>query len=380
MKYSIGQNIFKNAPSWLRIWAYLVLNEIKKEKKSLYKFYFNEEECKISDIKECSDKDRLLKYEIENLFNQRIQNLLITLDKALNFLDRQDPTLVNSCPLLLCKTNESIDYVCSILEICINLENFDDTKLKKIIENYLKTKTLPKEDLLKLPRNETFQELINGKYLLLLLSQYFKENLKIHGHHPVLSDILYFQSMTKFHFKMNDYQGFEMEMKIRDCDLTNPHKLYFKNPKSMEDQMKDIYKEICGIKKKIPKIYLWAQLIFWNTQTFDKPELNLSKSSMGTLICPSIYESFISEDRSLGNFYPKNSREKWLESIRDTPGKGWGQSMEWIFDNPEKIFGSFLFDDFFSKTNHRFTVLEAIDNGILVKLTVFKQVWKQLVE
>lgn len=383
MKYSIGPNVFKNSPAWLRVWAFYILQEILRERNDLYDFYFeqNREAVRAKPLLTLSEKQRILRYNIESLFDQRIQNLLITLDKVLHFLDRQSPLLINSSPLVLTKLRDTIDHVCRLLRSCLRVKNFSDEALKTKVEGYLVDRTLPQEDLRRLPHRESVKDLkilINGKYLLLLLSEYFRQNSKVHGTHPALAEVLYFASMTKLHFHLNDFAGFEMEVDIRECDLTNHAKLFTKSTEPPKTQLSQARNVICSIKKHIPAKYIWAQLIFWNKQTLARPELHLEFSSRGTLVLPDLFDSFMSFDRSLGNFYPHDSRTEWLDSVRGAPGRSWGDGMEWSFSNSHQIYGTFLSDDFFLNANQRFTILEGVDSGIVFKLTVFNKVWRQL--
>lgn len=365
------------------MWAFYILQEILRERTDLYKFYFDEprDTVRAKELAMLPEKQRIWRYNIENLFDQRVQNMLISLDKVLHFLDRQSPSLVNTSPLILTKLTHSTEHVCRLLRSCLQVKDFGDLALKAKVECFLETRSLPEEDLRKLPHHGSVQDLkvlINGKYLLLLLSEYFRQNSKVHGSHPALAEVLYFQSMTKLHFHMNDFQGFEMQVDIRDCDLTNHNKLLTKSTEPPEAQLDQARRVICSIKKRIPAKYVWAQLIFWNKQTLVRPELQLDFASRGTLVFPDLYDSFVSFDRSLGNFYPHDSRTEWLEAIRGAPGRSWGEGMEWAFANEAQIYGSFLSDDFFLNANQRFTILEGVDNGLVFKLTVFNKVWRQL--
>ena len=158
--------------------------------------------------------------------------------------------------------------------------------------------------------------LISMKYLILLLSDYFRKNIKTHGCHSALGDILYFESMTKIRFTMNQFSGFEVQVHVRDCDLTNPTKLLSKNSKTEEQQLSNTQKVIHTVHKKIAASYLWGQLVFWNKQTIEKPEASLSAGRRGTLTYPEICSSFFKRIRSGADKFPGGSRKKWLDSIR----------------------------------------------------------------
>ena len=54
----------------------------------------------------------------------------------------------------------------------------------------------------------------------------------------------YFYALTRYHFANRNYKGFDMEVSIRECDLTNPDKIYQRNAKSAEEQLEDLARVI----------------------------------------------------------------------------------------------------------------------------------------
>ena len=382
MDHSIGDNIFKNAPDWLKTWAYLVLEEISKEKKALSKFYFFEEvdnvlSAKIGDLK---DKDRLKRFQIENLFEQRLLNLIITLDKTINFLDRQKRDLESTKPLILKNQADTLKYSKNLLQNILKIHDLTDPSLQNSIEKFLNEENCEDEIFKMLPLNEYSNKtkLLCVKYLMLLLSEHFRKNSRSYNFHPAVTDILYFHSMTKITFTMNQFSGFDIEIDVRDCDLTNPNKLLTRNHLEKEQHLKNINNVIYKMKKKIAASYLWGQLVFWNKQTIEKPEASLSAGRRGTLTYPEVIQSFLSRNNNSSDRFPGGSRRKWLDSIRDKPGDYWPIGDNWSYLNVEKVYGTFLSDDFFLDTNNRFAILENIDNGINFKLILFKKIWKDI--
>ena len=381
MKHSIGANIFKDCPMWLRTWAYLVLEQILKERDSLYHFYFaaDRESIVQKGIKDLTDKQKLWRYEIENLFEQRLQNLIITLNKAANFLDRQKKALKTTAPLLIKNLRESLDYAKFLINSILKKITLTDADLQSKVTGFMKSNSLSPEDQAKLPLTDcepVLKKLISVKYLILLLSDYFRRNWRVHGCHSALSDVLYFESMTKIRFTMNQFSGFEVQVHVKDCDLTNPSKLLTRNLQSEDEQLSNTRKVIHTVHKKIAASYLWGQLVFWNKQTIEKPEASLSAGRRGTLTYPEICSSFFVRTRSGTDKFPGGSRKKWLDSIRDKPGDYWPIGDGWSYENKQRVYGTFLSDDFFLDTNNRFTILEAIDNGVMLKQTLFNSIWK----
>lgn len=381
MKYSIGANVFRNCPVWLRTWAFLVLEQVIKERDSLYHFYFASDRDSVNQtgFVNLSDKQKNWRYEIENLFEQRLQNLIITLNKASNFLDRQKRQLRPTTPLLIKNLRESFDHARTLVKSLMDRVTLRDPDLEDKINRFMRTQQLSAEDQAKLPlahHEKAIKRLISIKYLILLLSEYFRKHWRAHSCHVALADVLYFESMTKIRFTMNQFSGFEVQVHVRDCDLTNPTKLLTKNDLTEEQQLTGTRKVIHTVHKKIAASYLWGQLVFWNKQTIEKPEASLSAGRRGTLTYPEICSSFFTRVRSGSDKFPGGSRKKWLDSIRDKPGDYWPIGDGWSYENKQKVYGTFLFDDFFLDANNRFLILDAIDNGVMLKQTLFNSIWK----
>lgn len=380
-RFAIGKNILKNSPEWLKTWAYFVVEKILKERAGLYDFYFQKKRDEVLQmvLEDLKPLERNWRYEIENLFEQRLQNLIISLDKALNFLDRQKVELDNFEPLQLKSLRISLRTTKSLLQTLVNYSPLQDEQLELKVKGFIENETLPEEDEKNIPKEieePRLRALVRAKYLIFLLSDYFKHNSASHDYHPALGDILYFHSMTKMTFSMNSFSGFEIEIHVRDCDLTNPLKLLKPSSLSEIEQQNRTNQIIYTMKKKIAASYLWGQLVFWNKQTIEKPEASLSAGRRGTLTYPEITQSFLSPNRKHWQKYPWGSRKNWLESIRDKPGDYWPIGDGWSYENKEKIYGTFLSDDFFLDTNNRFRIIENIDNSIPFKFGVFMNIWK----
>ena len=383
-KHAIGNNVFKNSPDWLRLWAYFILKESLKERKKLYSFYFS---CRREDVKAreyslLTEKEKLWKHEIESLFQSRLQNLMISFDKVLNFLDHQPNTLFKARPFVKVPLERCIKDLRGVLLSCISISTFNDDDLKEKVKYYLQNKRLLYEELEKLPhrnKNSSLVEFMQGKYLLLLLSEYFREsghNLKVH---PALADILYFQSLTKHYFKMNDFRGFEIQIDIRDSDLTNPHKFLTKSTQPFPEQLSQTKTILCCSSKAISPLYLWGQLVYWSKQTLDKPEDHLKKDARGPIYFPDMKRSFVLDRREIHLEFPGGSRRIWLNALMDSPAQAWRQNSGWHFGKKSEVFGNFLLDDFLADANNRFTILDAVDNGIVFKKTVFYKIWKTMI-
>ena len=79
-------------------------------------------------------------------------------------------------------------------------------------------------------RGLNFIKLICLRYWILKMSSFLLKNND--NSSKVIGQIGYFYALTKHHFTSQNYRGFEITVNIRECDLTNPDKIYQKNTKS----------------------------------------------------------------------------------------------------------------------------------------------------
>lgn len=69
------------------------------------------------------------------------------------------------------------------------------------------------------------------------LSAFYKDNGNIGNkkiYFEIFSDILFFHAFNIINFKLVEYDSFEVNVKIRNCDLSNPHKSLIKSQHSEE--------------------------------------------------------------------------------------------------------------------------------------------------
>lgn len=332
--HSIGLNTFKFSPDWLKVWAYFTLQTILEERNKLYLILLN---CSIDTTYEkLTQTQKTIKLEIEDLYYQRIHNFIVSIDKAQQFLSKQEDKKLNKPPIRLLKhfevlvfysfmvtslfnriqktdKNEKLEklniffsnfILCEIKTISQKVgnnilkndvdfqkkvkknqkedeiieeeevETFSheeitqtvrlevDSECQKVITNqelitefgtFLKTifdfEEQQVEDLdfiTILQKNEhreiDFIRLLIVKFLVLklsvLLSRTSSDILKC------ISDIAFFYSVTVNHFTNEDYKGFDVQINIRECDLTNPDKIHQKTDLSEENQIENLSKII----------------------------------------------------------------------------------------------------------------------------------------
>ena len=361
---SFGKNTYKDSPNWLKNWIFFTLKEIDKEKNMLMEKFKNNSK---------------IQFEIENLNLQRINNLIISIDKIRHFCSKQKKiNIEENPPIKRINTNEIITFYTKILKYYTDNELSKEAEFSKIILNIFVNQYTPEiEELIKdFPTNDEKYKLIIYKYIFLKLSDIFKK--KNNFHYSFVSDILYFRAFTIVHFKASDYKKYEFNINIRKCDLNNPLKNLIHNKKSINEQKKDLEKSLSKITRKIGEEFIWGEMVFWSNQSIDKPDSMLKSSRKGCLFYPKISNLFFKETRNSKNcLYNQKSRNVWLKQIKERPGKNWVRSVDWKFKNDFKIYGTFLFDDEFFGANNKDKIIKCIDKSNNDRLDLFKKFWKK---
>lgn len=168
--------------------------------------------------------------EIENLHSQRISNLFFSLDKILHFLSKQDKNTRNQLPLRICSPSEQCEYIDSIIDT-LKLE------FPKVAEVIPPTSDLSDVFFLK---SQEMRNLVQKKFALLTISNFLNAS---HESRP-LADIIYLMAFNVLCFRPAAYKGFEMQINVRECDLTNPVKTLQRTELSTEQILENMEKPI----------------------------------------------------------------------------------------------------------------------------------------
>ena len=248
-RFSIGENTFKLSPDWLKIWSYYILKLIKRERRNLlesFSAYFINE----------SKQQTNYAFLIENLFSQRISNLMISIDKLRHFVHRQPPELRDSKPFLILNTNDQQEYIGNIINSLKSSSIIaTNRELINIIKNYNRGTNSGIEyymDKAKLHITDIdILKILRAKLTLLLLSAKIKEQKVLNGLKDrykngevltALSDILYLTSFIVVYFKTQSFDSVTVKVPIRCCDLNNDKEAYRYDTSSTSQQLEETSK------------------------------------------------------------------------------------------------------------------------------------------
>ena len=251
LEYGLGDNTFKDAPLWLKNWAFFVLETIIKERSDLYKKLLDKEYFRnVNEMNPLSQKEVLAKFEIDSLYFQRINNLIISIDKMGFFIRKQNKKFKTLKPLKQLNLTQHINIIKKILENVKDCLSRETTKATiEEVDSYLKNKpttTIPNL-LSDISKNKKYKRFLKGKFLLLKLSSLLHNSKE----EPIraLGDILHFSALTIVYFTSTTYDSFSIPIDVRHCDLTNSKRSLQLNTAPESEQLDSLLAPIITLQK-----------------------------------------------------------------------------------------------------------------------------------
>ena len=310
-----GEAAPEPVPVWLRKWAAKVLEFIERERALLPE--------QLRGLRHAGTGRALYTAEgadaeAEGVRGNRLQNLLITLDKAKNFLAHQDPELRALPPLHHLSDAESAAFLW-------NAPDSVAKRLVKVVSPALSDEARAALDAL-LGQAAPTAAAARGKMR--------EVDAVLGAHEPPLRaarDVLALYGNTKHHFRNNPYVGFNSDaVTIPALDVKEQRA----KPKAFM--------------RKYNPGYLWGQLICWNRQKIYDPSASLSADRRGTMSLPD--PESLKPTNSFGST-AKYHRQfvEMLGWLRAQPARMWPTGTLWNFKNPSKTYGSPMFDAAFAK-------------------------------
>ena len=257
LKNGLGDNTFKDAPNWLKNWAYNVLKTILMERETLYRELLGFEFADIGQSSNMMSPQQIqIKFETDSLFFQRINNLIISIDKMGFFIRKQSQTQKKEKPLRLLKPKE---YVSMIKRVMQQLKDHISSKLpvniQKLIDCYLdQAKSFKSNQLFQKMKtlsepisNIDVLKVIEGKHIMLLISDFLQKTEK--PQLKAMGDIIYLMAFTVAYFFGHTYDSFSINIAVRECDLTSSKRALLHNSQSEEEQIAKLISPIITLPK-----------------------------------------------------------------------------------------------------------------------------------
>nr|TKR91018.1 putative histone-lysine N-methyltransferase ATXR3 isoform X1 [Populus alba] len=311
----LGSCLLGGLPDWVVAYSARLVRFINLERTKLPEeiLRHNLEEKRKYFADTCLEVERSdAEVQAEGVYNQRLQNLAVTLDKCMS--PYMDEDMLNDLKSKVCAHDPS-----------------DCDDIQKALQ----------------------------KSLLWLRDEVRSLPCTYKCRHDAAADLIHVYAYTKSFFRVREYDAFTSPpVHISPLDL---------GPKCAD--------KLGGLPHKYQKTYggnyCMGQLIFWHVQTNTEPDFTLAKASKGCLSLPEIGSFYAKVQKpSQQRIYGPKTVKMMLERMEKYPQKPWPKDQIWSFKNSPRVFGSPMLDAVLNNApldremvhwlKHRPTVYQAI--------------------
>ncbi|XP_061369493.1 histone-lysine N-methyltransferase ATXR3-like [Gastrolobium bilobum] len=329
----LGSCLLGGLPDWLVAYAARLVRFVNFERTKLpeeiLKHNLEEKRKYFSDV--CLEVERSdAEVQAEGVYNQRLQNLAVTLDKVRYVmrcifgdplkapppLEKLSPEAVVS---FLWKGEDS--FVGELLQ-CL-APHVEESTL-----NDLKSKIHARD-----PSSSGDIRKEVQKSLLWLRDEVRNLPCTYKCRHDAAADLIHIYAYTKYFFRIRDYQTTTSPpVYISPLDL---------GPK-YTDKLGTGFQEY---RKIYGDNYCLGQLIFWHNQSNAEPDCTLARVSRGCLSLPDISSFYAKVQKpSRHRVYGPRTVRSMLARMEKQPQRPWPKDRIWSFKSSPKIFGSPMLD------------------------------------
>ncbi|KAG5242045.1 histone-lysine N-methyltransferase ATXR [Salix suchowensis] len=355
----LGSCLLGGLPDWVVSYSARLVRFINLERTKLpeeiLRHNLEEKRKYFADI--CLEVERSdAEVQAEGVYNQRLQNLAVTLDKVRYVMrcifgdpKQAPPPLEKLTPeetvSLLWKGDGSL-----VDELLQCMSPYMDAD----ILNDLRSKVQARD-----PSDSDDIQKALQKSLLWLRDEVRSLPCTYKCRHDAAADLIHVYAYTKSFFRVREYDAFTSPpVHISPLDL---------GPKCAD--------KLGGLPHKYQKTYggnyCMGQLIFWHIQTNSEPDFTVAKASKGCLSLPEIGSFYAKVQKpSQQRIYGPRTVKMMLERMEKYPQKPWPKDQIWSFKNSPKVFGSPMLDAVLNKApldremvhwlKHRPTVYQAM--------------------
>ncbi|GAV88419.1 SET domain-containing protein [Cephalotus follicularis] len=329
----LGSCLLGGLPDWVVAYTARLVRFLNFERTKLpeeiLKHNLEEKRKYFSDI--CLEVEKSdAEVQAEGVYNQRLQNLAVTLDKV-RYVMRcvfGDP---KKAPPPLEKLNPE--------EVVSHLWKGEGSLVEELLQCM---STHVEEDLLndlkfKIHAHDpTGSDNIHKqlqKSLLWLRDEVRNLPCTYKCRHDAAADLIHTYAYTKCFFRVREYKCVtSLPVYISPLDL---------GPK-YSDKMGPDFQEY---RKTYGENYCLGQLIFWHNQTNAEPDCSLARASRGCLSLPDIGSFYAKAQKpSRHRVYGPKTLRFMLARMEKQPQRVWPNDRIWSFKNSPKVFGSPMLD------------------------------------
>ncbi|XP_008793621.3 histone-lysine N-methyltransferase ATXR3-like [Phoenix dactylifera] len=156
--------------------------------------------------------------------------------------------------------------------------------------------------------------------------------------HDAAADLIHMYAYTKFFFKVQEYKTVKSPpVYISPLDLGPTY----------ADKMGSGFQEYC---KTYGENYCLGQLIYWYGQTNAEPDCRLERAGRGCLSLPDISSFYAKSQKPLReHVYGSRTLRFMLSRMEKQPQRPWPKDRIWVFKSGPKFFGSPMLDAVLNK-------------------------------
>ncbi|KAF5746032.1 SET domain protein 2 isoform 1 [Tripterygium wilfordii] len=275
--------------------------------------------------------------QAEGVYNQRLQNLAVTLDKVRYVMRRVfgDPKKAPP-PLEKLSPEEAVSFLW-------NGEGSLVEQLLQCMAPHVEEDIL-KDLKLKIhahdPSGSNDIQIGLQKSLLWLRDAVRDLPCTYKSRHDAAADLIHIYAYTKCFFRVREYKAVTSEpVYISPLDL---------GPK-YADKLGAGLHEFC---KTYGENYCLGQLIFWHIQTNSEPDNSFLRASQGCMSLPEIGSFYAKVQKpSPQRVYGPKTVKFMLARMEKQPQRPWPKDRIWSFNNSQKVFGSPMLDAVLNNTS-----------------------------
>ncbi|XP_010551744.1 PREDICTED: histone-lysine N-methyltransferase ATXR3-like [Tarenaya hassleriana] len=330
----LGSCLLGGLPDWVVAYSARLVRFINFERTKLpeeiLKHNLEEKRKYFSDI--CLDVEKSdAEVQAEGVYNQRLQNLAVTLDKVRYVMRCVYGDPKNAPPPLERLTPEEASLFLWSGEgsLVDELLQCMSSQVEEDALNDLRSKIRAHD-----PSGSTniLEEL--HRSLLWLRDEIRNLPCTYKCRNDAAADLIHIYAYTKCFFRVREYKSFTSPpVHISPLDL---------GPK-YANKLGASIKEYC---KTYRENYCLGQLIFWYNQTNTDPDLTLVRATRGCLSLPDVASFYADKVQmpSKHRVYGPKTVKSMVSLMWKQPQRAWPKDKIWTFKSEPKVFGSPMFD------------------------------------
>ncbi|XP_057457990.1 histone-lysine N-methyltransferase ATXR3-like isoform X2 [Lotus japonicus] len=329
----LGRCLLGGLPDWLVAYAARLVRFINFERtrlpEEILKHNLEEKRKYFSEI--CLDVEKSdAEVQAEGVYNQRLQNLAVTLDKV-RYVMRcifGDPRKAPP-PLEKLSPEAIVSYLWkgegSFVE---DLLQCIAPHVEEDMLNDLKSRIHARD-----PSSSADIQKELQKSLLWLRDEVRNLSCAYKCRHDAAADLIHIYAYTKYFFRIRDYQT-----------ITSPP-VYISPLDLGPKYTNKLGAEFQEYRKTYGENYCLGQLMFWHNQSYSNPDRCLARASRGCLSLPDINSFYTKAQEPSGHrVYGPRTVRSMLARMEKQPQRSWPKDQIWSFRSSPIFFGSPMLD------------------------------------